>query len=184
MVSKLGVMVNLSGNSCTPNSSARTVVTAMLMTLTVLPALLIVVGERVNWPHRFARRSTDSAGAWGRWARATMERPWRFLVPSLLVFAVLIIPTLRLKAWNVGPHDLPPATEARQGYDLLARSFAPGWMAPIALFVESPSGTLATPERQGALLATYGTLAADPRVRIARVVPAPDGRRHVDQLRH
>jgi RND superfamily putative drug exporter len=105
-----------------------------------------------------------------------MARPWRYLIPTLVIFAVLIVPTMRLKAWNVGAHDLPPATEARQGYDLLARHFAPGWMAPIALFVESRAGTLATPERQRALLATYGALAADPRVATARAVPAPDGR--------
>jgi RND superfamily putative drug exporter len=152
------------------------VVTAMLMTLMVLPALLMVVGERVNWPRQFSQRSTSSVGMWGRWARQTMEKPWRYLVPSLLVLAVLIVPTLRLRAWNVGAHDLPPATEAREGYDLLARNFAPGWMAPIALLVESPSGALATPERQGALLAEYGRLATDPRVRLARALPAPDGR--------
>src|SRR5215218_3247255 len=149
------------------------VVTAMLMTLMVLPALLMVVGERVNWPRRFSQRETGRAGMWGRWARQTMERPWRYLVPSLVVLAVLIVPTLRLQAWNVGAHDLPPATEAREGYDLLERNFAAGWMAPIALLVESPSGTIATPERQGALLAEYGRLTADPRVRLARALPAP-----------
>ena len=151
------------------------VVTAVLMTLMVLPALLMVVGERVNWPRRFSQRASGGAGLWGRWARETMRKPWRYLVPSLVVLAVLIVPTLRLEAWSVGAHDLPPATEARQGYDLLAENFAPGWMAPIVLFVES-GGTIATPERQGALLATYAAVAADPRVQTARVVPAPDGR--------
>ena len=152
------------------------VVSAMLMTLTVLPALLMVVGERVNWPRRFSTRETGRPGIWGRWAQQTMERPWRYLVPTLVVLAVLIVPTLRLRAWNVGAHDLPPATEAREGYDLLERNFAPGWMAPIALFVESRTGPIATPERQRALLATYERLAADPRVRVARALPAPDGR--------
>jgi RND superfamily putative drug exporter len=152
------------------------VVTAMLTTLMVLPALLIVVGERVNWPRRFSERSSRGTRMWERWARETMERPWRYLLPSLVVIAVLVVPTLRLKAWNVGAHDLPPATEAREGYDVLARQFAPGWMAPIALLVESRTGTIAAPERQRALLATYGALAADPRVATARAVPAPDGR--------
>jgi RND superfamily putative drug exporter len=152
------------------------VVSAMLMTLMVLPALLMVVGERVNWPRRFSQRSSRGAGMWGRWARATMRKPWWYLIPSLAVLAVLVVPTLRLEAWNVSAHDLPQATEARQGYDLLAQNFAPGWMSPIVLFVESRAGTMATPERQGALMATYGTLAADPRVRTARVLPAPDNR--------
>jgi RND superfamily putative drug exporter len=44
------------------------------------------------------------------------------------------------------------------------------------LLVESGAGPIATPERQHALLTAYGRLAADPRVRIARALPAPDGR--------
>ena len=164
------------------------VVTAMLKTLTVLPALLIVVGERVNWPRRFrdsrsaSTRSQEPTnqltphGLWGRWARQTMEKPWRYLVPALVVLAVLIVPTLRLEAWNVGAHDLPPATEAREGYDLLERNFASGWMAPVALLVESNAGPIATPGRQSALQSTYARLAADRRVRLVRALPAPDGR--------
>jgi len=170
------------------------VVTAVLTTLMVLPALLIVARERVNWPRRISHapdsrrqsaRSHDptnpltavsSHGMWGRWAQQTMEKPWRYLVPALAVLAVLIVPTMRLRAWNVGAHDLPAATEARQGYDLLALNFAAGWMAPIAIFVESGSGPLATPARQRTLLAEYERLAADPRVRLARAFPAPDGR--------
>jgi RND superfamily putative drug exporter len=170
------------------------VVTAVLTTLMVLPALLIVVGERVNWPRRIMPASNQRAhstrshhptnqltaalahGMWGRWAQQTMVKPWRYLVPAVVVLAVLIVPTMRLRAWNVGAHDLPAATEARQGYDLLARNFAAGWMAPIAILVESSSGSLATPSRQRALLAEYERLAADPRVRLARALPAPDGR--------
>jgi putative drug exporter of the RND superfamily len=153
------------------------VVAAVLMTLTLLPALLLLVGERVNWPRRLSQRSGAAGRVWGRWAHEAMARPWRYLVPSLVVLAVLVLPTLRLKAWNVGAHDLSPAMEARQGYDLLDRNFAAGWMGPIALLVESRGpGTVGTPERQQAIGAMYTRLAADPRVRIARAVPSSDGR--------
>jgi putative drug exporter of the RND superfamily len=153
------------------------VVTSVLMTLTLLPALLLLVGERVNWPRRFSQRSGAAGRVWGRWAHEAMARPWRYLVPSVIVLAVLILPTLRLKAWNVGAHDLSPAMEARQGYDLLDRSFAAGWMGPIALLVESGGGgTVGTPERQHAIAVTYAHLAADPRVHIARALPSKDDR--------
>jgi RND superfamily putative drug exporter len=95
----------------------------------------------------------------------------------VIVLGVLILPTTRLKAWNVGAHDLAPEMEARQGYDLLDRNFAAGWMGPIALLVESGDGSaIGTPERQHAIGATYTQLAADPRVRIARALPSRDGR--------
>jgi uncharacterized membrane protein YdfJ with MMPL/SSD domain len=153
------------------------VVTSVLMTLTLLPALLLLVGERVNWPRRLSQRSGAAGRVWGRWAHEAMARPWRYLVPCLIVLAVLIVPTLRLKAWNVGAHDLSPAMEARQGYDLLDRNFAAGWMGPIALMVEGrDSSAVATAERQHAIGATYARLSADPRVRIARALPSQDGR--------
>ena len=153
------------------------VLTAVLMTLTLLPALLLLVGERVNWPRRFSRRSRGAGTLWGRWAHEAMVRPWRYLVPSVIVLAVLIVPTVRLKAWNVGAHDLSPEMEARQGYDQLERNFAAGWMGPIAVLVERrDKGSVVTQEAQQAIGATYARLAADPRVVIARGMPNSDGR--------
>lgn len=153
------------------------VVTSVLMTLTLLPALLLVVGKKVNWPRHPAQRPRAASGLWARWARETMGRPWRYLIPAVVVLVVLIIPTFRLKAWNMGAHDLSPAMEARQGYELLDRSFERGWMGPIAILVESRDGqSVLTPERQKATMAIARRLGADPRVRIVGGVPSGDGK--------
>ena len=152
------------------------VLTSVLATVTLLPALLLLVGERVNWPHRLSRTGGASR-LWGRWAHEAMARPWRYLVPSVIVLAIFMTPTMRLKTWNVGAHDLSPATDARHGYDVLEHDFAAGWMGPIPLLVESrDGGSIVTPGRQQAIGATYARLAADPRIRIARAVPSNDGR--------
>jgi uncharacterized membrane protein YdfJ with MMPL/SSD domain len=140
------------------------VVTSVLMTLTLLPSLLLLIGERLNWPRRLSRQPHGEGGLWARWARETMTRPWRYLVPTLIVLAVLIVPTMRLKAWNMGARDLSPAMEARQGYELLERNFAAGWMGPIAILIKGrDGGTVRTPERQNAIASIYSRLAADPR---------------------
>ena len=140
------------------------VVTSVLMTLTLLPSLLLIIGERLNWPRRLSRASRGTGGLWARWARETMTRPWRYLIPTLIVLGVLIVPTLRLKAWNMGARDLSPTMEARQGYELLDRNFSAGWMGPIAILVKTrDSGTVWTPEREGAMTAIYSRLASDPR---------------------
>ena len=93
------------------------------------------------------------------------ERPWRiFLIPTLILLAVLVILTMRLKAWNMGAHDLSPAMEARQGYELLDRNFAAGWMGPIAILIKTrDGGTVWTREHQNAIASIYSRLAADPR---------------------
>jgi putative drug exporter of the RND superfamily len=139
------------------------VVTSVLMTLTLLPSLLVLIGERLNWPRRLSRRP-HGGGLWARWAQETMTRPWRYLIPTLIVLAVLIVPTMRLKAWNMGAHDLSPAMEARQGYELLDRNFAAGWMGPIAILIKTrDGGTVWSREHQNAIASIYSRLAADPR---------------------
>lgn len=153
------------------------VVTSVLMTLTLLPALLLLIGEKLNWPRRLSRRVRTDGGLWARWARETMTRPWRYLIPAVIVIGVLIVPTLRLKAWNMGADDLSPTMEARQGYDVLARNFAAGWMGPIAVLVKSRGdGSLQTGERAMAIAALSSSLASDPRVRVVGGYPSVDGR--------
>jgi RND superfamily putative drug exporter len=148
------------------------VVTSVLMTLTLLPALLLLAGESVNWPRRFSQRTRKGTGTWGRWASEAMSRPWRYLIPSVVVLAVLIVPTLRLKAWNMGVRDLSPEMEAHEGYELLNRNFAAGWMGPIALLVEAKGGgTVWTPDRERAISDLSARLAADPRIQDAGGFP-------------
>jgi uncharacterized membrane protein YdfJ with MMPL/SSD domain len=153
------------------------VVTSVLMTLTLLPAMLLLAGEKLNWPRQLSRRPRSDGGLWARWARETMTRPWRYLVPAAIVLGVLIVPTLRLKAWNMGADDLSPAMEARQGYDILNHNFAAGWMGPIAILVKSREhGTLRTVERETAIAAISSRLASDPRVRVVGGYPSADAR--------
>ena len=153
------------------------VVTSVLMTLTLLPALLVLIGENLNWPRQLSRRPQGDGGMWARWARETMTRPWRYLIPAMIVVGVLIVPTLRLKAWNMGADDLSPAMEARQGYDILSRNFAAGWMGPIAILVKGrENGSLRTVERQTAIAAIASRLASDPRVQVVGGYPSADGR--------
>jgi len=151
-------------------------VTSVLMTLTLLPSLLLLIGERLNWPRQLSRRPRSDGGLWARWAHETMTRPWQYLIPSLIVLAVLIVPTLQLKAWNMGARDLSPAMEARQGYELLDRNFAAGWMGPIAILVKSrDDGNVLTSKSQGAITGIHSRLASDPRVRIVGGYPSEDG---------
>ena len=151
-------------------------VTSVLMTLTLLPSLLLLIGERLNWPRQLSRRPRGDGGLWPRWAHETMTRPWRYLIPSLIVLGVLIVPTLQLKAWNMGARDLSSTMEARQGYELLDRNFAAGWMGPIAILVKShDDGNVLASRTQGAIAGIQSRLASDPRVRIVGGYPSEDG---------
>jgi len=140
------------------------VVAAVLATLTLLPALLAVLGPRVNWP--FGLRSASSPSAfWRRWAHRVMLRPLLSAGLALALLAFFVSPVPRMSGWNLGASGLASDLEARRGYEVLGRDFARGWIGPTAIVVEAPPGHtvledgVRTHARQ---LAEY--LARDPRV--------------------
>jgi len=144
------------------------VFTAVAASLTLLPAVLRLLGRAVDWPRRVRPaqgRSAARAGAWSRWAHLVMRRPWPFIGLAVAVLAVFVTPVARLQRWNIGARNLPASTEARRGYDDLSAAFGPGWMGPVVVLVRAPAdGGVWAPPRQSAILATASSLAADPRV--------------------
>ena len=100
--------------------------------LLVLPAVLIVLGPRINalspaWLQRRAARSATAEaaqdGGWGRLARGVMARPGRVALISATVLLAAAIPALRLRFASPGANLLPAAAESRQVEAALAKSF-------------------------------------------------------------
>ena len=148
------------------------VLTAVLATLTLLPAVLILIGKRVNWPHR-SKPETEMGRIWSRWAHEAMARPMRYLIPTVIILGVLILPTRRLAPWNMGVRDLSPTMEARQGFELLEKNFFAGWMGPIGLLISCREGeTLWSQEHQAAIISLSSYFAADQRVAITGGFPS------------
>src|SRR5207237_9517732 len=67
---------------------------SVLVTITLLPALLSVLGTRINsvrvLPKRFVDSGHPEDGLWGRWARFVNRRPLPIAVGGLAVVAVLV----------------------------------------------------------------------------------------------
>ncbi len=126
---------------------------AVAWSLTVLPALLAVLGPRVNalsirraWIHG------DGSAFWSRLANWVMRRP---IVVAVAVAAVLIavaLPFLRVQFTTSDPRLLGEDAEPRQVYELLGdgEHFPPNETTPVQVLVETPSDVLA-PENVGPL---------------------------------
>jgi len=126
--------------------------TAVLATLTLLPALLAALGVRVNWPLKRARTSQQT-GFWSNWAQLVMRRPLWWAGVSLALLALLVAPVLRMSSWNLGASALAPDLEARRGYEILSRDFVPGWIGPTAIVLEAPPGHNLSEDRARASVA-------------------------------
>jgi uncharacterized membrane protein YdfJ with MMPL/SSD domain len=121
-------------------SSAVAVVTAVLAAITLLPAVLSLVGRHIEsgrLPSFLRPKPKDlEGGFWGGWARAVTKRPWWAIAATLALLIPLIIPFLSL---NLGQEDVgatPKSTTERKAYDLMAAGFGVGYNGPLLVAVE------------------------------------------------
>jgi uncharacterized membrane protein YdfJ with MMPL/SSD domain len=116
---------------------------AALISLTVLPAVLTMLGTRVNAgaPRFLQRRAEadarpDEHGFWYRLSRFVMRRPLPVATLSALLLIVLGLPFLGIKFNTVDPTVLPESASARQAYDTVSDEFPPYRETPIWVDVE------------------------------------------------
>ncbi len=164
-------------------AAAAAVLVAVLLALTLLPALLAFAGERVrprpaDRPRRSLlsrtplRRRTvkerSQPGAWGlAWARGIARAPIAVLLVGVLALAVLALPARGLRLGLPSNETQPVGSTQHRSYDLLSRGFGPGFNAALTVVVDATG----VPEAQRAPLVQdlRGTLARDPG--IATVAP-------------
>ena len=86
-------------------------VVSVLASLTLLPAMLAVLGERINsvqvMPRRFIDHGHPEDGAWGRWARFVLRRPVAVAAVGLAIVAVLAGLGTQLNADRGAAEELP-----------------------------------------------------------------------------
>ena len=144
---------------------------AVASALTLLPAILAVVGTRIDaLAIRHRRPVAEGDGRWARLARWVMDRPVAVLVPTLGLLLLLGTPFLRVDFNAPDASILPPSAPSRAGYDRLVAQFGEGDFAPIAIAVRTV-GPATDPANVARLYAYSRELAADPRiVRVASLV--------------
>ncbi|HEX8959929.1 MAG TPA: MMPL family transporter [Solirubrobacterales bacterium] len=116
---------------------------AASISLTVLPAVLTLLGTRVNAlaPPFLQRRAEadarpDQRGFWYRLSRFVMRRPVPIATLSALFLIVLGIPFLGIRFNTVDASVLPESASARRAHDILAADFPIDLSAPISIAVE------------------------------------------------
>jgi RND superfamily putative drug exporter len=124
---------------------------AVVFALTCLPALLAVLGARLDRGHVPLHKLLPMRAKLLRRLAWVIDHPWRVLVPTTLLLLVMAAPALRLRLVTVDETVLPPAAEARRGQALLAGAFPDVAGDRITIAVEFPSAPALTPARRAAL---------------------------------
>jgi RND superfamily putative drug exporter len=155
---------------------AIVVALAVVFALTVLPALLVVLGPRINRGKLPGVSTLRKRGKfWHGVAVAVMRRPLAVLVPTLVALLALAVPALHMRVAASDARMLPAGTEARRGYETLVRSFPDLAATRVIVAVRFPGGPVLTPARVDALWDLSHRLAKLPHVlRVESIVdPEP-----------
>jgi uncharacterized membrane protein YdfJ with MMPL/SSD domain len=122
-------------------AAAGTVTVAVLIALTLMPALLGFAGHRMKRTNRVLtpRRKRTGESFSTRWARFTTGRPIAVLVVGLTVLSIVALPALHMKLGLPDGGSKPTSTTERRAYDLLSEGFGPGFNATLNVVVDSPA---------------------------------------------
>jgi RND superfamily putative drug exporter len=120
-------------------STSLVVLFAVATALTLLPALLSLLGNRIDagrlvGRRRPVRRAEDTA--WWRFAHRISGRPWPYLAVAAVVLLALAAPALQMETGFPDAGDDSTSTTHRRAYDLLAEGFGPGFNAPLLLVAD------------------------------------------------
>jgi len=163
----LGMLFLGLGNLSSMGWAGTAVVTlAIVYGLTPLPALLAVLGSRVNSlrvPFLNAGRRGD--GVWHRLASTVMVHPWRVFVPVVCLLLFFGLPVLHLHVGSGDATSLPLEAESRRGDELMRREFPDGDANRVVVVLDAGAASPLEPGRVAQTHAFSRWLAARPDVR-------------------
>jgi len=156
-------------------AASMTVVVAVAAAITLLPAILSLLGHRVNKGRvPFVKQREDTPetrdrALVARWGRFVTNHPWLMGGLALLVLIIFIIPLFWVRIGSSDAGTNPEGATTREAYDLLAEGFGPGFNGPFIIAIDQIDAPGAADELTAALRETPGFAnVADPALNEAR----------------
>ncbi len=141
------------------------VLVAVVAALTLLPAVLSLLGDRIESlrvPYFGRLASTGSAkdGLWAHTVGRVMRRPVLALTAGIAVLLIAAIPYTGINTGSSGVSSLPDSARAKQGFLVLNRDFSAGDVTPAVIVID---GQIAAPAARAAYARLQAALARDHR---------------------
>lgn len=151
-------------------AAAATVVIAVLVAVTLLPALMGFAGERLRPKGRAMRQAEHSREARNRWGAFVTTHPIITLVLGAALLLTIAIPALSLRLGLPDAGREPEGSGDRRAFEMLAEGFGPGFNGPLVVLVDAQEDPSALPAAVESVTATVSAL---PDVAYAAPIAAP-----------
>ncbi|MFL5955548.1 MAG: MMPL family transporter [Gaiellaceae bacterium] len=160
---------------------------SVLTSITLLPAMLAMLGPRINsgrvMPRRLVEGSDQASGFWAWWSRLVTRRAPLTAAIGIAIVAALLIPGVQLNPSEAQVKDKPGGGDAIVGRDVLtAAGISPGAFKPFEVLVEgnpSPQNLQLIANRVGSTQGVAGAVAPTDWHRngaaVVEAIPAADG---------
>jgi RND superfamily putative drug exporter len=127
-------------------AAAFTVMVAVAIALTFLPAVLAIAGPRIRPASAPAARTVGR-----RWVDFVTRRPIAVLLTACIGLSALAIPALDLELGLTNDSTAKPGTSQRAAYDLLTAGFGPGFNGPLLVVVDAADAQAAADHTASAI---------------------------------
>ncbi len=112
------------------------VIAVAVASLTLLPAVLVSLGDRVLVARAEDDPDRAAEGRWARWTTLVMRRPGITLAAGLAVLLLLAAPALGMRLGMPGARVVDEGRSSRDGYEMVVSAFGPGATAPLFVTVD------------------------------------------------
>ncbi|MBI4932405.1 MAG: MMPL family transporter [Actinobacteria bacterium] len=113
------------------------VIAVALAALTLLPAVLVAMGDKVLVARGKKDPDIVAEGRWAKWTSNALRHPGRTLAVGLIVLGALIVPSFGMKLGMPGARVVDEGLTSRDGYDMVVESFGPGAAGPAYVTVDA-----------------------------------------------
>ena len=165
------VVVGLSGMFIIPANVYRSLavgsvtvaIVSVLAALTLLPALLTIMGDKINAlrvPFLGRGKESKDGGFWGKTARLVMARPILSIVVAGGFLIAATLPLLSINTGLPGVSTFPEDSTPRAAFAILTEDFSAGLLSPTEIVIDAPD--VSDPEIEAGIERLEATLATDP----------------------
>ncbi|MGI5939796.1 MAG: MMPL family transporter [Thermoleophilia bacterium] len=166
--SGLAVMVAVLGLLFFPSTGLRSlgiggalvVFFSVAASLTFMPALMGVLGHRVNTATIIKLQTARESRVFGKLSSLLLRRPWISIVGALVLIALIASPAFKMEREMTSVSTLPQVAEARQGFDILEQEFDYEALSPVSVLL-TWDGSQTIDMSRAARLFIYGQKLAD-----------------------